>query len=109
MLRSELQCVFFLVGRVAQDVDFCPEGVGPHYSKVTETANAEDCDFLAWTGLCADEGRVGRYSGAHHGCGFVGWDVGGDLECEIFVSADVGCIAALGDYARIRVGCVVSV
>lgn len=109
MLGSKFQRIFFLVGRVAQDVDFCAECAGPHYSKVAETADAENCDFLAWTGLCADEGRVSRYSRAHHRCGFVGRDVGGDLECEVFMGADVGCVAALGDDTGVRVRGVVGI
>ena len=50
-------------------------------------------------GSCAEafERTVDGEAGAHHRRGFLGWDLVGDRESEVFMGSDVTCIPALRD------------
>lgn len=52
-------------------------------------------------GSCAEafERTVDGEAGAHHWRGFLGWDLVGDRESEVFMGSDVTCIPALRDCA----------
>lgn len=50
LLRAHLQCIFFLVWAVAEDVDFGAQRFCEENCEVAESTNTNDGDLLTWTG-----------------------------------------------------------
>lgn len=97
LFGAQLHGVVLLARRVRDHRDLGAESRGPEDGKVPEAAHADDGHLLALGDARPHEWRPDRQARAHHGRGVVRGNLVGYGEDEVFVGADVGCVAALCD------------
>lgn len=106
VVSTKLLCISFLFLGMRDGEDFGTKSMCPHQSEVTQTSDTDDANFFSWPAAQSDKGRIRCQASAQHRSCNGSVEVLGNLENEVFLYANVGREATLGNNAIVEFGAI---